>query len=85
MFCSRFLLGFQDGVEELEDKLLLFSWQEFDLFELSLKLRLWPGLSFSRIRLASKQFRDRNFQSGSGSFDKIQGRVRRTGFVVIDQ
>jgi hypothetical protein len=40
-FCSRLLLLLvvEDGVEELEDELLLFSREQFDLFELSLELR----------------------------------------------
>lgn len=38
------LVAFQDGVEELEDELLLFAGEEFDLFELALKLGLRAGL-----------------------------------------
>jgi hypothetical protein len=34
------LVAFEDGVEELEDELLLFAGEELELLELALKLRL---------------------------------------------
>jgi hypothetical protein len=41
------LIAFQDGIEELEDELLLFTREEFDLLELSLELRSRGPFSFS--------------------------------------
>ena len=56
---SRFLLvAFEDGIEELEDELLLLTQEEFDLLELSLELRLRAGLGARGVRLASQKFGD---------------------------
>ena len=54
--CSRLLLLLvvEDGVEELDDELLLFAGEELDLLELSLELRGRDGFGISRVRLASQ-------------------------------
>ena len=75
------LLVVEDGIEELEDELLLFAGEELDLLELSLELRSRAGFAFRGVRLTAQKFGDRHFESG-GAFDKIKRRVRRAGFII---
>lgn len=78
------LAAFENGVEELEDELLLFTRQELDLLELALKLRSGSGFGFGGERFASQKFRHPDTQSG-GAFDEIERGVRRASFIVINQ
>ncbi len=48
------MLVVEDGVEELEDELLLFTREELDLLELSLQLRSRARFAFDGVRLASQ-------------------------------
>lgn len=48
------LLVVEDGIEKLEDELLLFAREEFDLLELSLELRSRAGFAFGGVRLAAQ-------------------------------
>ena len=47
-------LVFQNGIEELEDELLLFAGEELDLFELALELRGRTGFASCGVGLASQ-------------------------------
>jgi len=70
------LLIVQNRIKKLKDELLLFSRQQFDLLELTLKLRLRSGIAFDDERLAAKKFQNENSPNRSGSFDKIQRQIR---------
>jgi len=69
------LLIVQNRIKKLKDKLLLFTRQQFDLLELSLKLRSRTRLAFRGVRFASQKFGNGNFLSGGGAFDEIECRI----------
>ena len=62
------LLVVEDGVEELEDELLLLAREEFDLLELSLKLRGRAGFALGGVRFVSQHFGDRDLRSGEAFY-----------------
>ena len=68
------LIAFENGIEELEDELLLFTREEFDLLELSLELRLRAGFGS----------RGENFPSGKGKLAKVSSSVSTTDYIAFD-